>query len=361
MKLKAIVAAAGKGTRLRPLTFTSNKHLIPIANKPLLLYPIENIASVGIKQVGIIVNETRPAIESLLGNGKKWGLKITYINQPEPLGLAHVVKISQKFLGNSPFVYHLGDNIFTQGIKKPFEKFVSEKPDALLTVVEHQENFRLGVPYFKNDKLEKIVEKPENPPNKYGVPGLYFFTQKVFNAFSGKDQIRPSARGEYEIVDLYNYLLKKQYNVEVSEVEGEWLDPGKFDDSLEANRLLLDLNTKQYIKGEVDKTSKISGRVAIGKKSKITNSQVVGPVSIGENVHIENSFIGPYTSIADNCEIRSAAIEYSILMESVDITNVPVRIEGSMVGKDATLLGTMSTIPTYKFTVSDMSLIELPR
>jgi glucose-1-phosphate thymidylyltransferase len=361
MKMKAIIAAGGKGTRLRPLTFTSNKHLIPIANKPLLLYPIENIVKVGIKEVGIIVNETRPAVENFLGTGKKWGIKITYINQPEPLGLAHVVKISQKFLGKSPFVYHLGDNIFTKGIKKPFEKFMSSKPDALLTVVEHEENYRLGVPYFKNNKLEKIVEKPKTPPNKYGVPGLYFFTHHVFQAFSGKDQIRPSARGEFEIVDLYNYLLRHDFNVEVSELEGEWLDPGKFDDSLLANRLLLDLNTKQYIKGNVDQNSKISGKVNIGKNSQIKNSQIVGPVSIGENVHVEDSFIGPYTSIADNCEIRSATIEYSILMESVDITDVPVRIEGSMIGKDATLLGTKAAIPSYKFTVSDMSLIELPR
>lgn len=361
MKLKAIIAAGGKGTRLRPLTFTSNKHLIPIANKPLLLYSIESIAKVGIKDVGIIVNETKPAIENLLGKGKKWGLSITYIDQPEPKGLSHVIKISQKFLGKSPFVYHLGDNIFTKGIRAPYNHFLKTKPDALLTVIEHKENFRLGVPYFKNDKLIKVVEKPKNPPNNFCVPGLYFFTHHVFKAFSGKDRIKPSARGELEIVDLYNYLLEHNYHVEVSQVSGEWLDPGKFDDSLQANRLLLDLNTKHYIKGKVDKTSKISGRVRVGKNSQIKNSQIVGPVSIGENVHIEDSFIGPYTSISDGCEIRSAAIEYSILMDSVDITDVPVRIEGSMIGRDATLLGTKSSIPTYKLTVSDMSIIELPR
>jgi len=172
--MKAIIAAGGKGTRLRPLTFTANKHLLPIANKPLLLYPIEDIAGVGIKQVGIIVNETRPAIEALLGTGSKWGLKITYINQPQPLGLAHVVKTAEKWLGKTPFFMHNGDNIFTDGIKEPYQYFKKHKPDAVLTILEHEENYRLGVPYFDKDgQLIKVVEKPKNPPNKFGIPGLY--------------------------------------------------------------------------------------------------------------------------------------------------------------------------------------------
>jgi glucose-1-phosphate thymidylyltransferase len=360
MKLKAIIAAGGKGTRLRPLTFTANKHLLPIANKPLLFYPIEHLVAIGIKDVGIIVNETRQAIENEIGDGSKWGLNISYINQPEPLGVGHVVKISEKFLGKTPFVYILGDNIFTEGIHTPFNHFVKSKPDALLTMVEHEENFRLGVPFFEDGKLVKVVEKPKKPPNKYGVPGLYFFNHHVFKAFTGKDAIKPSARGEYEITDLYNYLIDHGYRVETKEIKGEWLDPGKFDDSLDANRLMLERNCKSNIKGSVDKDSKLMGRVELGADSEITNSQIVGPVSIGANAHIHDSYIGPYTSIGDRCKISNSALEYSIIMEGADIIDTPNRIEASMIGKDATVHGTRSANPAYKLTVSDMSKIELP-
>jgi len=359
--MKAIIAAGGKGTRLYPLTFTSNKHLLPIANKPLLLYPIENITAVGIKDVGIIVNETRPAVESFLGNGSKWGIKITYIDQPEPLGLAHVIKVAEKFIGRTPFLMHNGDNIFTKGIKKPFEHFVKHKPDALLTIVEHKENYRLGVPFFdKAGKLVQVVEKPKKPPNQYAVPGLYMFNYHVFEAFKGKNAIKPSARGELEIVDLYNYMLKKGYQVDVVEVKGEWRDPGKFDDSLEANQLLLELKAKTNIKGKVDKDSKISGQVEIGRGSEIINSQIHGPVSIGKNVSIKDSYIGPYTSIADECEIIRSSVENSIFMEDIHIIDVKNKIEASMIGKHTHITSTKMQTSSYSFTIADHCKIEVP-
>ena len=360
MKLKALIAAGGKGIRLRPLTFTVNKHLLPIANKPLIFYPLESLLSLGIKEVGIVVNESRQAIQDVLGDGSRWGVKITYINQPEPLGVGHVVMISEKYLGKSPFVYILGDNIFTEGLKAPFDHFIKTKPDALLTIVEHEENYRLGVPFFENGKLVKVVEKPKKPPNNFGVPGLYFFSHKVFQAFHGQDAVKPSARGEYEIVDLYNYLITHGHRVEVEEIKGEWLDPGKFDDSLEANRLMLELHCSGEVKGKVDKDSKLMGKVDVGKGSVVTNSQIVGPVSIGESAHIHDAYIGPYTSIANRVKIANAAIEYSIIMEGADIIDTPNRIEASMIGKDATVHGTRSANPAYKLTVSDMSKIELP-
>lgn len=360
MNYKAIIAAGGKGTRLRPLTFTANKHLLPIANKPLLLYPLEHVLALGITDIGVVVNETRHAIEEVLGDGSRWGVKITYIHQPEPLGVGHVVMIAEKFLGKSPFVYILGDNIFTEGIQEPFERFKKEKPVALLTIIEHEENYRLGVPFFEDGNLVKVVEKPKKPPNRYGVPGLYFFTHQVFEAFHGKDAIKPSTRGEFEIVDLYNWLLDHGMRVEVQEVKGEWLDPGKFDDSLDANRLMLERYCTDRVEGSVDKDSKLVGRVQVGKGSEITNSQIVGPVTIGSHAHIHDSFIGPYTSIADRCKISNAAIEYSIIMEGADIIDTPNRIEASMIGKDATVHGTRSANPAYKLTVSDMSKIELP-
>lgn len=361
MKIKGLIAAGGKGTRLRPLTFTSNKHLIPIANKPLLFYPLESLISLGIKDIGVVVNESRHAVETALGNGSKWGVKFTYINQPEPLGVGHVIKVSRKFLGDSPFVYILGDNIFTLGIKASFEHFLQTKADALLNMVIHEENYRLGVPFFDDGKLIKVVEKPKNPPNKFAIPGLYMFSHHVHKAFNGKGAIKPSLRGEYEITDVYNYMIRHGYKVEVKKMEGKWLDPGKFDDSLEANRLMLELQCKALNKGKVDKQSKISGNVQVGTHSKITNSRIVGPVSIGDHVRIKNSYIGPYTSIADGCEIQGAAIEYSIIMEGADIIDVPGRIEASMIGKDATVQGTQSVNPAFRLTVSDWSKVDVPR
>jgi len=361
MKIKAIITAGGKGTRLYPLTFTSNKHLLPIANKPLLFYPLRNLIKVGIKDIGVVVNETHPQIEEFLGTGSKWGVKITYINQSAPLGLAHVVKTAEKFIGKTPFVMHNGDNIFTEGIQEPFDHFVKTKPDALLTVVKHKENYRLGVPFFdKAGKLTKVVEKPKNPPNKFGVPGLYMFNHHVFEAFKGKDAIKPSARGELEIVDLYNYMIKKNYHIEIAQVKGEWRDPGKFDDSLEANQLLLDLKLKTNIKGKVDKDTKISGPVEIGTGSKVINSRIVGPVSIAKNVSIKDSYIGPHTSIADDCEIVKSSVENSILMKDIHIVNVKNKIEASLIGKHTYVTGLKTRKPSYSLTVADHCKIEVP-
>jgi glucose-1-phosphate thymidylyltransferase len=181
--MKAIIAAGGKGTRMYPLTFTSSKQLLPIANKPLILYPLEDIINLGIKEIALVVNDAKPAYQDLLGDGTSLGVKITYIDQPEALGLAHVVKICEEYIAGDSFVYHLGDNIFTAGIKKPYDHFVASRADAVLSIIEHPENFRLGVPYFdEQGKLSHIVEKPNNPPNKFGIPGLYMFSSKVFEA-----------------------------------------------------------------------------------------------------------------------------------------------------------------------------------
>ena len=361
MKVKAIIAAGGKGTRLYPLTFTSNKHLIPIANKPLLLYPFEDIVSLGIKEIGIVVNDTKPAIKKLLGDGSKWGVDITYIDQPEALGLAHVVKVSQKFLGKSPFIYHLGDNIFTKGVKEPFDHFIKHQPDAVLTVIKHEENYRLGVPFMDDQgKLIKVVEKPEKPPNKFGVPGIYMFNHHVFEAFSGKDAIKPSPRGELEITDLYNYLLKKNYQVDIAELKGEWRDPGKFDDSLEANRLMLETRIKTSLKGQVDKDTKITGKVEMGKGSVVVDSQIVGPASIGENVEIRGSHIGPYASIGDDCKIVRSQVEDSILMENIHLIDVKKKITASLIGKHTYITSDKAKTSSYSFTVADHCKIELP-
>lgn len=359
--MKAIIAVGGKGTRLLPLTYSTNKQLIPIANKPLIMYPLQNIIDAGIKEVGLIVNETRPAVEAFIGDGSKFGLNVTYIDQPQPLGVGHVVKISEKFIDGDSFVYLLGDNIFTSGIKKPLEKFIESKADAVLAVVEHDENYRLGVPFFDNEgKLIEVVEKPSNPPNRFGVPGMYIFSSKVFEAFKGRDAVKPSARGELEIVDLYNYMLKHGMKVEVAEIEGHWRDPGKFGDALETNKMLLELNPRTEIKGDVDKDSKLMDGVVLGKGSKIINSQIMGPVIIGENVEIRNSFIGSYTSIGNSCELVNCKIEYSIVLEDVHIIDVKGKIQGAMIGNHTVIATTKQLAPSYSFMVADHCRIDLP-
>jgi glucose-1-phosphate thymidylyltransferase len=333
--MKAIIAAGGSGTRLRPLTFSLNKHLLPVANKPLLLYPIEAIAATGIKQVGIIVNQTRPTVEALVGDGSRFGLEVTYIDQPEALGLGHVVKISEQFIAGEPFLYHLGDNIFSEGIMRPFMRFEKEAPDALLTMVEHEENYRLGVPFFDADgNLEKVVEKPENPPNKYGVPGLYFFNHRVFEAFSGEHAVTPSTRGEYEITDLYSYLLSHGYKVLTEEVEGRWMDPGKFDDMLEANAYLLDEFAETAVSGEVDSQSQLRNQVEIGAGTRVVNSQIIGPVRIGDNCLIENSVVGPHVSIDHNTKLETVTIRNSIVMQDSTLMDMKREIVDSMIGRN---------------------------
>jgi glucose-1-phosphate thymidylyltransferase len=231
-------------------------------------------------------------------------------------------------------VYHLGDNIFTEGIMRPFNHFVKTKPDALLTMVEHEENFRLGVPFFDAEgKLEKVVEKPENPPNKFGVPGLYFFNSNVFKAFDGEGKVVPSARGEYEITDLYTYLLHHNYTVEVEEVDGRWMDPGKFGDMIEANTYILSLMKSATISGQVDGQSQLEGLVAVGAGSSIQNSKIVGPTAIGENVMIENCYIGPNVAIDNNCNLRGVTIRNSVIMEETAMTDISMPIVDSLIGK----------------------------
>jgi glucose-1-phosphate thymidylyltransferase len=341
--MKALIAAGGSGTRLRPLTFSSNKQLLPVLNKPLLLYPFEAVLETGIKEIGLVVNETRPTVENLLGDGSKWGVKVTYINQDQPLGLAHVVKISKDYLEGQPFVYILGDNIFTQGITRPFNRFSQTNPDGLLTYIEHKENTRLGVPYFdENGKLEKVVEKPENPPNSFGVPGLYMFGPRVFDAFEGSDAVQPSKRGELEITDLYTYLLQHNYKVEAEKVEGLWLDPGKFNDMLAANEILLGLMAKAQ---DVDPSAKIS------------DSTLEGRVKIGKNVSITNSFIGPNVTIGDDCVIEQATVKESVIFSKSTIKNVPKPIAKSLIGKNTTIAGGSETVTLFIGDNCNVSLV----
>lgn len=339
--MKAIIPTGGRGTRMRPLTFSTNKHFIPVANKPLIFYPIETVVAAGIKEIALTYNlGGLEEAKSVLGDGSRWGVKFTYVLQEQPLGLANIFQVCEQYLAGSPFLMHNGDNIFIDGISDLVDFFIKEKPNALVSMVKHKDNRRLGVPLFDdNGKFIQYIEKPENPPNNFGIPGLYFFDSNVFNCFKGKDKITPSERGELEISAPYNWLIDHGFRVEALEYKGVWMDPGKFDDWLEANKYLLEHNLEEVRESQPDRTS-IHGKVSIGKDCVIMASEIKGPVIIGDGVTIKNSRIGPFTSIGDNCEIVGSNIENSVLMNGVkiyDISKHPITL--SLIGTDSEILG----------------------
>lgn len=346
---------------MQPMSLYTNKHFIPVANKPLVFYPIETVAEAGIKEIGITYNPGGLELaQNFLGDGSKWGLKFTYILQDKPMGLGHIIKVSQEFLDGEPFLFHLGDNIFTKGLKKEVEYFQKEKPDGMVLMVKHPENFRMGVPYFdKKGRLVKYVEKPENPPHDFAIPGAYFLTPNVFKCFEGKDKILPSARGEYEISSPFQWLIDHKYRVDVLEYKEKWLDPGKFDDWIDSNQYLLDAKVQGKIESKIDKSSSLKNRVDVGLGCEIVNSEIRGPISIGDNVKINDSYIGPYTAIENNCEIRSAKIENCILMEGVKITNVHQPIDNSLIGPESEISGNGGHQSSFEFFVGEKANIKL--
>lgn len=340
--MKAIIPTGGRGTRMRPLTFSTNKHFIPLVNKPIIFFPIGVVADAGVKDVAITFNQGGlEEAEAVLGDGSRWGLKFTYILQEKPKGLANIFQVCEQYLKGESFVLHLGDNIFVDGIKDMVDYFLKEKPNALVTMLKHKDNRRLGVPFFDDQgKFIKYVEKPENPPNSFGIPGLYFFDVNVFKCFKGEDAIEPSDRGELEISAPYNWLIDHGFRVDALEYEGVWMDPGKFDDWLEANKYLLEHQLEGIIESQIDPTSKISGKVSIGKDSVIVNSKIEGPVIIGDNVTVKDSKIGPFASISDGCGIVGSDLSNSVLMKGVKILNGRLHpIEESLIGTDSEIIG----------------------
>lgn len=359
--MKAIIPTGGRGTRMQPITFSANKHFIPVANKPLIFYPIEAVADAGIKDILITYNpNTLDMVRSYLGDGNRWGVKFKYVLQEYPKGMANIFQVCEEALEGESFLLHNGDNIFTKGIKEAVDFFLKKKPNALVTMVHHKENRRLGVPYFdKNNHLVEYVEKPENPPHDFAIPGLYFFDKNVFRCFKGKDQIVPSARGELEIVAPFNWLIGHNYKVDVIEYRGKWLDPGKFDDWLEANQYLLDVALKPVMESKVDSSSTIENRVSIGTDCKINGSHIRGPLIIGDNVEIKNSYIGPYSSISDNCVIENSHVENTVLMSGVKIINIKRPIDTSLIGPESEIRDATQPPSSMKLFIGEKSKLEL--
>ena len=353
--MKALITAGGHGTRLRPITHTQNKHLIPIANKPILNYALEYVRDAGIKDVGIITNREGSEVKGVYGDGSVFGLNIIYIPQEKPSGLADCVKIAQPFIGDEPFVFYLGDNIIVGGIKKFIEEFERNNANCHLVLAKVNDPERFGVPEIKDGRIVRVEEKPRHPKSDFAVTGIYIYDKRIFEAVNG---ISPSARGELEISDAHQYLINKGYKITFSEITGWWKDTGKPSDLLEANRLVLD-NINTSVKGKVDKNSNISGRVIIEKRAEIVNSNVRGPAIIGAGTKIVNSYIGPYTSIDRNCEIINSELEFSIVLDNCLIQNQSIRIEASLFGKDVRIVKANSKPFTNRFIIGDQSLIEV--
>ncbi len=356
--MKAIILSGGKGTRLRPLTYTGAKQLVPVANKPILWYGIESIVAAGITEIGIIISpETGGEVKAKTGDGSKFGANITYIPQAEPLGLAHAVKVAQPFLGESPFVMYLGDNLVESQLDLFIDKFKTNHLDALTLLCEVENPTAFGVAKVDDKgKVLQLIEKPKNPPSNLALVGVYLFSPSIHDAIA---KIKPSPRGELEITDAIQYLIDVEKSVDSFQLQGWWLDTGKKDDLLAANQIILDSCLDLTIEGEIDAPSKITGRVHIGAGTKIINSTIRGPVTIGENCHIENCFIGPYSSIANQATLIDADIEHSVLLQGAKVVNIHQRIVDSLIGERAQLKPAPQRPKALRFMIGDDSQIEL--
>jgi glucose-1-phosphate thymidylyltransferase len=354
--MKGLILSGGVGTRLRPITHTSAKQLVPVANKPVLFYGIEALKEAGITNIGMVVGETKKEIKSACQDGSKFGVKITYIEQEAPLGLAHAVKISQDFLKDEPFIMYLGDNIVKDGVVQFVEEFKEKSPNALILLakVPHPEQF--GVAELdENHKVKRLVEKPKVPKSNLALVGVYLFDSNIFEAVNA---IKPSWRNELEITDAIQYLIDHNFDVHPHIITGWWKDTGKLEDMLEANRIILDtIQTK--IEGAVDNNSKIDGKVVIDKEVQIINSTIRGPVIIGRGSKIINSYIGPFTSINDNVNIRNSEIEHSIILGNTSILDIGIRIEDTLVGKDVEIAKSQAKPKAYRFMLGDGSKVGI--
>ncbi len=354
--LKGLILSGGKGTRLRPITHTSAKQLVPVANKPVLFYGIEAMAESGIAEIGIIVApETGNEIREAVGDGARFGVSITYIDQAEPLGLAHAVLTAEPFLGDSPFVMYLGDNLLQGGISDLVEAFRTSSPDALilLTPVPDPQNY--GVAELRDGAVQRLVEKPAKPATDLALVGVYMFTPPIHAATRA---IKPSERGELEITDAIQYLVDQGKRVEPHIVRGWWKDTGRLDDMLEANRLVLDTITER-IEGELI-DSHTEGRVVIEAGARLERSTVRGPAIIGAGADLVDCYIGPYSAVGDRCRIQNAEIENSILLADSSVVGLERRMQGSLLGKNV-MIGRDDGQPrAYRFMIGDNSEVWIP-
>jgi glucose-1-phosphate thymidylyltransferase len=353
--MKGLILSGGKGTRLRPLTFTQAKQLVPVANKPVLFYGIEALAGAGIKEIGIIVGETKQEIKDAAGTGDRWGVRLTYIEQDEPLGLAHAVMIAEPFLGRDSFVMYLGDNLLKSGILSLVREFEARKPNALILLTEVPNPQMFGVAELSNGRVVRLVEKPKEPKSNLALVGVYMFDYHVFEAVHA---IKPSWRNELEITDAIQYLVERGYEVQPHLVSGWWKDTGRIEDILEANCLILE-TIETRIEGEVDEASRISGKVILEPGATVRASTIRGPAIIGAGTEIAESYIGPFTAIQKNCRILRTEVEHSIILEGSEILDVGSRIDQSLIGREVRIYKCPPQPLAYRFMVGDKSEIGI--
>ena len=354
--LKGLVLSGGKGSRLRPFTYTSAKQLVPIANKPVLFYAIEQLVECGIRDIAIVVGDTADQIRAAVGDGAAFGASVEYIEQDAPLGIAHAVKIARDYMGETPFVLYLGDNFLIGGVKSFVDRFRENGANCqiLLHPVKNPEAF--GIAEFVDGRLTRIVEKPSSPPSNLAVIGIYMFDRHVFEAV---ERIKPSARGELEITDTIQYLIDKGLHVQAEVLDRYWIDTGKMDDILEANRVVLQ-SLPPSNRGEVDERSRVYEPVILEEGARVTNSVLRGPLVIGADTEVVDSYIGPFTSINHHCRLKGVRVGGSIILENTIIEDTHWPIEHSLIGRYVTLRGGQAVGGSYSLTLGDHSQIEMP-
>ncbi|MBI2882081.1 MAG: glucose-1-phosphate thymidylyltransferase [Candidatus Tectomicrobia bacterium] len=351
--MKGLILSGGRGTRLRPITYTNAKQLVPVANKPVLFYGIEALREAGVREVGIIVGDTRVAIEEAVGDGSRWDVEVTYIHQEEPLGLAHAVLTAEEYLAGSPFVMYLGDNLIMGGIRGLVEEFQRRAPDAMVLLCPVPNPTQFGVAELEGGCVVRLEEKPANPKSNLALVGVYMFDRCVFDAARS---IPFSARGELEITDAIQRLIDDGRKVHSHIVRGWWKDTGKLEDLLEANRLILDALEERRL-GEADAESRIEFRVTLEEGCRVIRSTVRGPVVIGKGAIIRDSYVGPFTSIGDGVRIERAEIEHSILLEGSTVVDIQQRICDSLIGRNAVIQRSAAKPTACRFMVGDYSQV----
>jgi glucose-1-phosphate thymidylyltransferase len=363
--MKGLILSGGAGTRLRPITHTSAKQLVPVANKPILFYGIEDMVEAGITEIGIITGDTGPEIRAAVGDGSRWGAQVTYIPQEAPLGLAHCVLIARDFLGNDDFVMYLGDNLLRQGISEFVERFEQDRrdsdagdatvPSAQILLARVPDPQRFGVAEIGADgEVLRLVEKPIDPPSDLALVGVYLFDRSIHEAVAAID---PSPRGELEITDAIQWLIDNDHRVRHEVLDGWWKDTGKLQPLLEGNRLVLE-TIEPAMHGTADESSLIDGRVVIEAGAEIINSTVRGPAIIGERTRVVNSYIGPFTSVYHDCEIINTEIEHSVVLEQSVVRDV-TRIADSLIGKQVEIRRSETRPHATRLMVGDHSVVDL--
>jgi glucose-1-phosphate thymidylyltransferase len=354
--LKGLILSGGRGTRLRPITHTSAKQLVPVANKPVLFYGIEAMAEAGIADVGIIIApETGEEIRAAAGDGSAFGVRITYIVQDEPAGLAHAVLTAERFLGDSPFVMYLGDNLLQGGIADLVRAFRSNEPDALILLTPVPDPEHYGVAELSDGRVVRLAEKPPEPKTNLALVGVYMFTSAVHDSARA---IEPSGRGELEITDAIQHLVDDGRRVEPHVVQGWWKDTGRLEDMLEANRLVLD-TVEGSVEGElVD--SQVDGRVVVAPGARLERSTVRGPAIVGPGARLVDAYVGPYTAIGQDCVIENAEVEHSILLAGSSVRDLDGRMESSLLGRNVTIRRGALQPRAYRIMVGDNSDVAIP-